>query len=142
MKIRGFRESDRVAVIDLWRRNDLTRPWNDADLDVDRKVAHDPDGFLVGEVDGRLVATAMFGYDGHRGSVGYLGVDPDAQGSGLGRILMDEIERRLVEMGCPKVNLLVRSSNGGVTEFYRRLGYDPDETVSMGKRLIADPGPE
>jgi hypothetical protein len=33
MMIRGFRESDRAAVIDLWRRNELTRPWNDPDSD-------------------------------------------------------------------------------------------------------------
>ena len=83
MEIRTFVESDRAAIIELWIRCDLTRPWNDPDLDIDRKIGHDPDGFLVGEVDGRLVATAMFGYDGHRGSVGYLGVDRFTNAGGL-----------------------------------------------------------
>jgi ribosomal protein S18 acetylase RimI-like enzyme len=142
MEIRTFVESDRAAIIELWIRCDLTRPWNDPDLDIDRKVGHDPRGFLVGEVEGRVVATAMFGYDGHRGSVGYLGVEPDEQGSGLGRAIMDEIEIRLEAVGCPKVNLLVRSNNGDVVDFYRGLGYDPDMTVNMGKRLIADFKPE
>ena len=71
-------------MIDLWRRCDLTRPWNDPDLDIDRKVRRDPDGFLVGTVDDVVVATVMAGYDGHRGWVNYLAVDPANRGAGLG----------------------------------------------------------
>ena len=51
---------------------------------------------------------------------------------------MDEAERRLLTVGCPKINLLVRSSNAGVIEFYRSLGYTQDDSVSLGKRLIKD----
>jgi ribosomal protein S18 acetylase RimI-like enzyme len=51
---------------------------------------------------------------------------------------MQEAERLLIERGCPKLNLLVRSSNAEVLEFYRRLGYVRDEAVSLGKRLIPD----
>ena len=138
MQLREFRADDRTAVIDLWRRCDLLRPWNDPDLDIDRKVAHDPAGFLVGEEEARVVAAVMFGYDGHRGSVNYLAVDPDAQGAGHGAALMAHVESVLRGLGCPKVNLLVRSSNAGVIAFYERLGYTVDETVSLGHRLIPD----
>lgn len=139
MRIRPFREADRSAVIDLWQRCDLTRPWNDPDLDIDRKVARDPDGFLVLEDEaGELVACAMYGYDGHRGSVNYLGVDPDRRGGSHGRLLMAEIEQRLVALGCPKVNLMVRSGNVEVVAFYERLGYATEDVVTMGNRLIED----
>ena len=94
--------------------------------------------FLVGEADGRLVASAMAGYDGHRGWVNYLAVVPDAQGLGYGRALMAHIEAALLARGCPKLNLQVRSSNTAVLAFYRQLGYAQDEAVSLGKRLIAD----
>jgi ribosomal protein S18 acetylase RimI-like enzyme len=80
----------------------------------------------------------MVGFDGHRGWVYYLAVAERHRKRSYGRVLMQEAERLLIERGCPKMNLLVRSSNAGVIEFYRRLGYSLDETVSLGKRLIPD----
>jgi GNAT superfamily N-acetyltransferase len=66
----------------------------------------------------------------------YLAADPAYQGQGLGRLLMDEAERRLLAAGCPKVNLQVRTSNEDAVAFYRHLGYGIDDVVSMGKRLV------
>ena len=57
----------------------------------------------------------------------------------LGRALMSEAERLLVERGCPKINLLVRSTNAEVVAFYRKLGYTQDDVISLGRRLIHDP---
>ncbi len=85
-----------------------------------------------------IVAAGMAGFDGHRGWVNYLAVQPDLQGSGLGRGLMAEFERLLTDMGCPKVNLQVRAGNEQVIRFYESLGYAPDHAVSLGKRLIPD----
>jgi len=138
MEIRLFRESDRNNVIELWNSCDLTRPWNDPDKDISRKLRVQPELFFVGEVGEKLVASAMAGYDGHRGSVFYLAVSPDCQGQGLGRMLMGKIEATLEAMGCPKVNIVVRSSNEAVLAFYRRLDYSLNEVVSIGKRLIPD----
>lgn len=138
MEIRSFVEADRAAVIELWRRCDLVRPWNDPHRDIDRKLARDPELFLVGERTNAVVAAVMVGYDGHRGWVNYLAVDPDVREGGIGRRLMDEAEERLVQLGCPKLNLQVRGSNENALGFYRRLGYEVDDTVSLGKRLIPD----
>ena len=140
MKIRPFKESDRQAVIQLWQDCDLTRPWNDPDKDISRKMAFQPELFLVAEDAGQVIASAMAGYDGHRGSVYYLAVSPEYQARGIGKQLMSEIEDRLVKLGCPKLNIVVRSNNNKVLEFYRKLGYLPDDVVSLGKRLIADEG--
>lgn len=138
MEIRIFKEADRQAVIDLWQRCDLTRPWNDPNKDIDRKVQFQPGLFYVGTVSNRVVATAMAGYDGHRGSVFYLAISPDCQGMGLGRQLMAHIESVLIELGCPKLNTAVRSSNERVLGFYDRLDYAKDDVVGLGKRLIVD----
>lgn len=140
LTVRAFEPSDRDAVVRLWRRCDLVRPWNDADLDIDRKLAVDPGGFLVG-VDpssGDVVACVMAGYDGHRGWINYLAVDPDRQGTGAGRTIMVAAERLLAERGCPKVNLQIRTSNPDAITFYRRIGYVVDDVVSMGRRLVDD----
>lgn len=138
MTIRPFYEPDRQAVIQLWQDCDLTRPWNDPDKDISRKMAFQPELFLVAEDKEQVIASAMAGYDGHRGSVYYLAVSPDYQARGIGKQLMSEIEDRLIKLGCPKLNIVVRSSNDKVLEFYRKLDYASDDVVSLGKRLIAD----
>jgi ribosomal protein S18 acetylase RimI-like enzyme len=136
--IRPFETSDEAAVVALWRAAGLTRPWNDPHADIRRKQAVQPELFVVGEVDGEIVATAMAGYDGHRGSVYYLAVSPAHQRCGYGRAVMVEIERRLEALGCPKLNLMVRHDNRGAIGFYERLGYDAAAVVTLGKRLIVD----
>lgn len=136
--IRPYRETDRAAVVELWQTTGLTKPHNDPDKDIDRKLKVDPDLFLVGEVDGALVATAMAGYEGHRGWVNYLAVQTGLHGNGYGRQLMERVETLLKNRGCPKVNLQVRSTNAEVIAFYQSLGYVVDPAVSLGKRLIPD----
>ena len=138
MDIRPFESRDTASVVGLWEACELTRPWNDPRRDIARKVAVDDGLFLVGEVDGAVVASVMAGYDGHRGWVNYLAVDPARRGHGHGRALMHEAEARLAARGCPKVNLQVRDTNDGVLAFYARLGYVVDAAVSMGKRLESD----
>src|ERR1700722_268254 len=140
--LRTYRPSDHDAVLALWSRCGLLRPWNDPRRDIQRKLAHDLDGFLVLEAGERLAGTVMAGYDGHRGWGNYLAVDPACQGQGLGRLLMHEAERRLLAAGCPKINLQVRTSNQDAVAFYRHLGYHVDDGVSMGKRLIDDTAPQ
>jgi hypothetical protein len=117
----------------------LTRPWNDPYEDIDRNLAQDPDLLLVLEQEDQIVGSVMIGYDGHRGWINYLGVHPGHQGRGLGRVLMEEAERRLLLLGCPKVNLQVRSGNAEALRFYRRIGYAVDDVVSMGRRLEDPP---
>jgi ribosomal protein S18 acetylase RimI-like enzyme len=92
----------------------------------------------VGVIEGRVVATVMAGYEGHRGWINYLAVSPEQRSRGHGRRMMEEAERRLLALGCPKVNLQVRSTNQEAMGFYRRIGYAADEVVSFGKRLVSD----
>ena len=139
--IRTFAEPDRAAVVDLWHRVGLTRPWNDPDRDIDRKLADSPWGLLVGEQGDRVIAALMVGYDGHRGTVNYLAVDPECRGRGAGSALMDHAEALLLERGCPKVNLQVRGDNAEVVAFYEQRGYrlEPaSHAVTLGRRLIED----
>lgn len=138
MRIRAFEERDTEQVVALWYSSGLVRPWNDPHRDIERKLAVQRELFLVGEADDRVIASAMAGYDGHRGWVNYLAVAPEARGAGHARALMAEIERLLLARGCPKVNLQVRADNEQALGFYRALGYDVDAAVSLGKRLIPD----
>ena len=138
LHLRPYRANDEATVIALWHACGLTRPWNNPQLDIARKLSTQPELFLVGMVDATLIATAMIGFDGHRGWVNYLAVAASHRRLAIGRALMDEAERLLIERGCPKLNLQVRLTNVDVIAFYRSLGYATDDVVSLGKRLIVD----
>lgn len=138
MHIRAYQPRDETAVVRLWEECGLVRPWNDPHRDIARKLSEQPELFLVGEAGGQVMATAMAGFDGHRGWIYYLAVAPAYQGNSYGRQLMQEIERILAARGCPKLNLQVRVTNQEAIEFYRKLGYVEDEVVSLGRRLVQD----
>jgi ribosomal protein S18 acetylase RimI-like enzyme len=138
LEIRTFVESDEKVVIALWSRCGLLRPWNDPRKHIVRKLQVQRELFLVGILDGVVVATVMAGYDGHRGWINYLAVDPAHRRMGLGNALMVEAERLLRELGCPKINLQVRRENIEATAFYSHLGFREDDVVSYGKRLEGD----
>ncbi|BDM83579.1 GNAT family acetyltransferase [Acaryochloris marina] len=126
------------GVVDLWQRCGLLRQWNDPYKDISRKLLVQPDCFLVGIVDLKVVSTVMVGFEGHRGWINYLAVDPEFLRQGLGRKMMNEAERLLQDFGCPKVNLQIREDNLEALKFYECIGFSEDKVVSFGKRLIAD----
>jgi ribosomal protein S18 acetylase RimI-like enzyme len=138
MLLRAYQSQDEAEVVALWERCGLTRPWNDPRKDIARKLTVQPELFVVLVVEGAIAGTVMAGYDGHRGWMNYLAVAPERQHRGYGRALVEHAERALRELGCPKLNLQVRSSNASVLEFYRRLGYLQDDVVSLGKRFEQD----
>jgi ribosomal protein S18 acetylase RimI-like enzyme len=139
LTIRPFQEKDEPQVIALWKRAfPDDPPWNDPHQDIQRKLRIQRELFLVGELAGRVTATVMAGFDGHRGWVYLVAVAPECRQRGFGRAMLKEAERRLRAMGCTKINLQVRASNKGVVAFYQKLGYAVEERISMGKRLPGD----
>ena len=136
LEIRPFADADTAAVAALWRAvfpDDP--PWNAPEEMIRRKRDVQPELFLVGCADGRVVATVLAGFDGVRGWIHHLAVHPAARRRGIATRLMRAAEAGLAALGCPKVNLQVRATNAAVVEFYRTLGYQVEERVSMGKRL-------
>jgi ribosomal protein S18 acetylase RimI-like enzyme len=139
LSIRAYRPGDEEDVIRLWTECRLVVPQNHPGRDIRRKLKVNPEWFLVGETEGKLVSTCMAGYEGHRGWINYLAVSPPYRRRGIAAGMMKEAERLLKSAGCPKINLQIRSSNLGVIAFYERIGYAADDVVSMGKRLDRDP---
>ncbi|MFS0733366.1 GNAT family acetyltransferase [Microbacterium sp. 1P10UB] len=136
--IRAFAVRDTESVIDLWQETGLTRSWNNPHLDIRRKLSVQPELFLVAEDGGDIVGSVMAGYDGHRGWIYYLASSPQRRGEGIARDLLAHVEELLLEMGCPKVQLMVRPGNEDVLGLYDKLGYERFSTTTTGKRLIAD----
>lgn len=138
MEIAEYQEKYGGEVIELWSKCKLVVPSNNPRRDIERKVEMGRDLFLVGIINSKVVATVMGGYEGHRGWINYLAVDPEHQRNGYGRLIMLEVEERIRAKGCPKINLQVRAANDDVIKFYRMLGYSDDNVIGLGKRLEED----
>lgn len=136
MVIRGFELSrDLEAVLELWGSAgpgvQLGR--SDTPEEIRKKLERDPDLFLVAEENGSLIGAVLGGYDGRRGIVYHLAVVPAWRGNSVGRLLMEELERRLKAKGCLKCYLLVTKDNPQALAFYERLGWEVMDLHLMGK---------
>lgn len=138
LSIRPYIPDDKENVINLWFECNLVVPQNNPGKDIERKLNVKPEWFLVGVLEGQLVATCMVGYEGHRGWINYLAVDPKYQRKGIACQMMEEAENILRKVGCPKINLQVRETNPDVIKFYESIGYKVEPIVNMGKRLEYD----
>ena len=136
--IRSYHSDDKEKVIRLWFDCKLVVPWNNPEKDIARKLKVNPEWFLIGELDGQLVASCMVGYEGHRGWINYLAVDPKYQRKRIASRMMEESEKILKKTGCAKINLQVRETNPDVVKFYESIGYKVEPIVNMGKRLEND----
>ncbi len=128
-------DADIPAVVALWERCDLTRPWNDPKADILFARGKENSEVLVGRDGNSVVATTMVGHDGHRGWVYYVAVDPDKRKRGYGRTIMTAAEDWLRERHIEKLHLLVRADNTRVQAFYQTLGYDQQKRVMYAKWL-------
>ncbi len=137
--VREIRDGDLDAVIALWHASGVARPWNDPTKDIAFARRGANSTILVTEMQGRIVASAMVGEDGHRGWVYYVATAPEYQGAGLGKGIMAAAENWLKERGVWKVQLLVREGNEPVRQFYEHLGYHDTRSICFQK--IIEPNP-
>lgn len=129
-------EAGARAVCALWDVCGLTRPWNPPDLDLAQALANPTSTVLIARADPDqpILGTVMAGFDGHRGWLYYLAVDPAAQGGGVARALIAAAEGWLAENGARKVQLMVRSGNPAAG-LYDHLGYERQDTAVYGRWL-------
>jgi ribosomal protein S18 acetylase RimI-like enzyme len=135
LAIAPLETSDFDAVIALWERCGLTRPWNDPRADIVLALRGPHSTILVGRLDAAIVASVMVGHDGHRGWIYYVGIDPSRQRLGLGRAIMTAAEDWLKLRGILKAELLVRPDNQAVERFYRSIGYNVEPRIVMTRWL-------
>jgi ribosomal protein S18 acetylase RimI-like enzyme len=135
LAIAEIEDADVAAVVSLWERCALTRPWNDPVADIALARRSPGSTILLGRENDRIVASAMVGHDGHRGWVYYVAVDPDWRGQGLGRAIMNAAEDWLRKAGIAKLQLLVRRENAKASAFYETIGYDEAQVAVFAKWL-------
>jgi ribosomal protein S18 acetylase RimI-like enzyme len=138
VRIRCYDDADERAVIALWNAVlPDSAPHNDPATSIRQKLAVERSLFLVADLDETVVGTVMGGYDGHRGWIYSVAVDPGHRRCGIGAALLRRLEADLKARGCLKVNLQVRAANTQVIAFYESLGFVVEPHISMGKRLYS-----
>ena len=135
--IRNYAREDYDAVIALWGLfpDAFGVGRSDTREELEKKLARDPDLFLVAEDAGAVVGTVIGGFDGRRGLIYHLAANPRPEYCGLGRTLMAEIERRLEAKGCIRAYLLVLPENRRLVNYYTHLGWEAMEITTMAKNL-------
>jgi ribosomal protein S18 acetylase RimI-like enzyme len=130
--------TDRLQVVELWRNVfGYETAHNEPNLAISKKIAINDGLFFVAVENSAIVGTIMAGYDGHRGWLYSVAVDPGKRLNGLGSSLVIHAEKALADLGCMKINLQLLATNEATAAFYKSIGYSVEPRLSMGK-LIRD----
>ena len=139
MEIREFKyPEDLIPTRKLWESINIgiNLGFSDEPGEIDKKLRHDPDLFLIAIAKGKIVGSVIGGFDGRRGMIYHLAVSPPYRRRGLGSILMTEIERRLRAKGCIRSYLMVTRENTEAMRFYLKRGWERmDFVVPFAKNL-------
>ena len=136
--IDSYNSDDEAAMIRLWQECGLVVPWNNPLTDIARKMTDSPELFFSGKINDQLVASCMAGYDGHRGWIYFLAVAKSQRRNGLAAKLVAHVDAKLLELGCPKLELMVRENNLETIAFYETIGFRLDPVKVLSKRLSDD----
>jgi len=123
-------------VYALWERAGIGLGWSDSKYGIKRMLERNQGLCLVIKEESRILGVVLGGFDGRRGYVHHLAVDPRYQRKGLGRKLMDELMKRFLDMRIHKVHLFIDVHNKKVIDFYRKLGwFVRDDLIMMSYDL-------
>ena len=134
VEVRRYRSGDGTALRALWTSIGLTSLGDD-DESLDRMAERNPGLLLVAEAGDRIVGSALGAWDGRRGWIYHVGVTEDQRRQDLGSRLVREVERKLRQLGCPKVNVIVKDANRDAERFWTSLGYASPPSRQFGKEL-------
>ena len=131
--------ADYEKVLRLWENcgEGISLGASDEPGEIAKKLERDPDLALIIEVDGDLAGAVLGGFDGRRGMVYHLAVDPKYRELGLGSQLMEELENRLRAKRCLKVYLLVKKGNLQAQSFYGKRDWEEMKQVSIFAKKLS-----
>ena len=119
------------SVYEMWEKTGLSLGISDTKDQIERALEYSKDLFIVGLVNNKIVAAVLGAYDGRRGYVHHLSVDPSVQKSGYGRMIMEELHKRFREKDVKKVHLFIEVDNEDVKNFYLKVGWHTREDLMM-----------
>jgi ribosomal protein S18 acetylase RimI-like enzyme len=131
MEFEKFSIKDYDRVLEIWKETELSVVSSDSKKQVERMIKRNPRLCFVGRVNNKIIGVVMGGFDGRRGYVHHLAVDPDYQNRGFGRLIMKELMERFSTLKVHKVHLFVEKRNEKVINFYENLGWNLRDDLIM-----------
>lgn len=131
MKIEKFTMESYEDIVELWRKSGISVGSTDTRDEIERMLQRNPNLFLIGKVDNKVIGVVMGGFDGRRGYVHHLAIDPDYQRRGFGTMIMDDLIKRFRKIGVHKVHLFIEKYNKELVEFYMNLGWEIRDDLIM-----------
>lgn len=123
-------------MLALWQRAEaIPRPTDRPDALL-RRLERDRELFVLAWDGDRLVGSLIGGWDGWRGNMYRLAVDPAYRRQGIAGRLVAEVEAQLRELGAERITSLVFAEEPGAAQFWQGAGYEPDpHTARFAKNL-------
>jgi len=131
MKIEKFSMEFYDEVIQLWRNAGIGVGSSDSKEELEKMLNRNPDLFLIGRIKDQIIVVVIGGFDGRRGYVHHLAVDPAYQKKGYGRKIMNTLNEIFRQKGIHKIHLFIERRNKEVVDFYRNLGWEIREDLTM-----------
>lgn len=130
--------TDYNQVLHLWQTagKGIRVQRSDQPNEILKKLARDPDLFLVACNEGKIIGTVIAGFDGRRGMIYHLVVASEFRNQGIASKLMDEVEKKLVSKGCIRCYLFVTPDNTAAMEFYEKHGWEKMKILPFAKDLV------
>lgn len=135
MKVRSFRLGDYAAITLIWRETGLDNREAETLDDLAKQLAWDSELVLVAEVEQKVVGVVVGTLDGTRAYFYRLAVDPNYQGLGVGKELVQALETRFRQRGATQVIVMLNQDKKEVMPFYYSLGYEMQEYITLSKTL-------
>ena len=131
MKIECFTMQYYHEIIDLWKRSGIGVSSSDTRNEIERMLKRNPDLFLIGKENEKVIAVVMGAFDGRRGYLHHLAIDPDYQKKKYGKMMMDELIEKFHKKKVHKIHLFIEKDNKDVVDFYRKLGWEVRDDLIM-----------
>ena len=141
-EIRTLTIRDYDGIVALWKRAGLSfRPkGRDSKKMMEKHMRAFPE-FLVGaSVGGRLVGVVIASYDGRmKGWINRLAVDPEHQGRGIAKQLINAAEKTLEKHGARILCALIEEPNKESLSLFQKMGYKVHRDITyVSKRKSED----
>jgi len=131
MKIENFTMKNYDIIIGLWRKAGISVGSTDSENEIKKMLTLNPNLFLIGKVNNKVIAVVMGGFDGRRGYVHHLAVDPLHQKKGYGKMMMHDLISEFHRIGVHKIHLFIERQNQAVVDFYSNLGWQMRDDLIM-----------
>lgn len=93
---------------------------------------------MVAEVEGRGVGFVMgdiylgeYGIPSTGATINTIGIHPDFQRTGIGRVLMKAATNHLKEAGVAKISTLVEWDDANMVPFFSAFGFYPSPKINL-----------